>query len=348
MSRRPTTYEYEAFGATVASSVRLPALPRVDASDESTTGVQSTANAATTDEGSTTDARLTVRESSLPPVPSGLPEPSTLVCERPNTFEVYRSSAGLDWHFPSIGRLRVQDGSTIEIDLAASTDEATRQRVVAGPGVYSALAQRDRPVLHASAVVVDGVAVAFAGASGHGKSTAAAACYAAGHDVLADDVVAVDPTEPPAAASSSDDARPVVAPAYPQLRLDCDGVTALSLESKATERRGGECAVDVSDRFRTDLAPLAAVYVLDDGDGPARSEQLPAHRSLFELLRTSYLLAPENEDAATLTGHQQRCADLVGATDVRRLVRPRSLDRLDELVDVVEEDVAADDSSKTM
>jgi len=51
---------------------------------------------------------------------------------------------------------------------------------------------RDCLVLHASAVRVDGWAVAFVGASGMGKSTLAAAMCGVGCDLVADDVLRVD------------------------------------------------------------------------------------------------------------------------------------------------------------
>jgi hypothetical protein len=63
--------------------------------------------------------------------------------------------------------------------------------------------------LHASAVVIDGLAVALAGGSSAGKSTTAAAFALAGYEVLSDDLVAVRGTE----------SQPSVAPAYPYLKL---------------------------------------------------------------------------------------------------------------------------------
>jgi serine kinase of HPr protein (carbohydrate metabolism regulator) len=64
------------------------------------------------------------------------------------------------------------------------------------------LQQRGRLVLHASAVTVDLGVVAFMGGPGWGKSTMAAAMYARGHSIVADDVTAV----------RADKAHPVVHP----------------------------------------------------------------------------------------------------------------------------------------
>ena len=61
-----------------------------------------------------------------------------------------------------------------------------------GPIIGFALHLRGTPCLHASAVVVDGRAVAFLGHSGAGKSTTAASFVHRGYRALTDDVLALD------------------------------------------------------------------------------------------------------------------------------------------------------------
>lgn len=58
------------------------------------------------------------------------------------------------------------------------------------------LALRGVTVLHASAVAVDGVAIAFVGRSGQGKSTLATLMCLAGAELVTDDLLAVDPGPP--------------------------------------------------------------------------------------------------------------------------------------------------------
>jgi hypothetical protein len=58
-------------------------------------------------------------------------------------------------------------------------------------------AVRGSLVLHASAVIVDGSCVAFAGASGQGKSTVAAMFCAVGAELVTDDVLVVDLNDAP-------------------------------------------------------------------------------------------------------------------------------------------------------
>jgi hypothetical protein len=68
--------------------------------------------------------------------------------------------------------------------------------LLAGTASAFLLTLRGHTVLHASAVDVDGTALAFVGQSGRGKSTVAALMCLAGAELVTDDVLTVDP-EPP-------------------------------------------------------------------------------------------------------------------------------------------------------
>ena len=86
-----------------------------------------------------------------------------------------------------------------------------------GPVLGFLLRLRGITCLHASAVVLDGRAVAFVGDAGAGKSTTAAAFARRGHPVLSDDVVALVERE----------GAFHVLPAYGYLSLWADSVTML-------------------------------------------------------------------------------------------------------------------------
>ncbi len=68
--------------------------------------------------------------------------------------------------------------------------------LLAGTVSAFVLAVRGATVLHASAVLVDGQAIAFVGQSGRGKSTVAALLCVDGGRLITDDVLAVDPGPP--------------------------------------------------------------------------------------------------------------------------------------------------------
>jgi hypothetical protein len=185
-------------------------------------------------------------------------------------------------------------------------------------------------VLHASAVAVDGGAVAFLGEAGWGKSTMAAAMYARGHSIVADDVTAV----------RTDKANPIVHPGFPQLKLWPEAAIAVgnapetlpriqpSLEKRA--RRSDH-------EFSPDPLPLRCIYVLAEGEtqqiAPLRSQE-----ALVELIRHSYTKRLLRVVGAS--SHFLQCSSIVKNVTIRSLKRPRSLSSLSDMAQLVEKDLA--------
>lgn len=129
------------------------------------------------------------------------------------------------------------------------------------------LHQREQIVLHASAVEVNGKAVAFCGASGTGKSTLAAALAQRGYRLITDDICAI--TLPPGG--------PVVHPDGRQLKLWAQAIEKLKLEDIRRGRvRGRLEKFYVEPRnAATEPLPLGAVYMLW---GVCRPTILPSNR----------------------------------------------------------------------
>ncbi len=84
------------------------------------------------------------------------------------------------------------DRRTVDLDFG---DEQEAKLLAAGSLIALCNVARGTFVLHAAAVVVDGVAIAIAGPSGAGKSSTAALLARAGHPVIADDALALELTE---------------------------------------------------------------------------------------------------------------------------------------------------------
>jgi len=186
------------------------------------------------------------------------------------------------------------------------------------------LVQREHLVLHANAVVFGDSLVAVAGPSGRWKSTVAAACSAAGHVVHTDDTVAVD----------SGDCGPCVPPGVPSLGVAPVVADSLSLGGDEVE---GRIAVD-DDHFSDEARRIERVYLLSD-DGAFGVDPLPNGAAVFALLRASYsLYDATNADRAA--SHLSACGTLTDTARIRRLQQPRSLDRLPELVRLLEQDLS--------
>jgi hypothetical protein len=103
-------------------------------------------------------------------------------------------------------------GGSFEVD-GAGVVSGDRSDAVAAPTRHllmpAAMLAQGFAAMHASAVEVDGRAAVFAGVSGAGKSTTAAALASRGHRYLADDFVGLDP--------ASDGPACVAPPACPRL-----------------------------------------------------------------------------------------------------------------------------------
>jgi len=93
---------------------------------------------------------------------------------------------------PDVARIHVLDGSTISIELAHGASLADMRAYLLGSAMGALLHQRGFLPLHASAVEIDGDAVAFCGTSGAGKSSLALNLVKRGHRLLCDDICTID------------------------------------------------------------------------------------------------------------------------------------------------------------
>ena len=265
--------------------------------------------------------------------------PREAVGEDP-TLVAWRTADGA-WY-----RLRYADGVEFRVDAAGARVACTWPDALALEdaatyllGSISGFVLRLRGItsLHASAIAIDGAAVAVTGPAGAGKSTTAAAFAARGRAVLSDDVVPL--------LEAPDGVR--VQPAYPQLRLWPDAVRALRGPSADLPQ-----LTPTWDKRRLDLAaegafhgaplPLAAVYVLagrEEGAGAPRLEPFAAGRSVLELVANVYM--------GWLPGADWRARDFARlgrvAASVPVVLATAHADpaRIGELCEMIEADVRA-------
>ena len=242
-------------------------------------------------------------------------------CERDGYL--YGSAGHQDATFASrgVGNYRVRAGSEILVEAAEGADQAVVRLYILGSAMALAFHQRGMVALHASAVAFDGVAVAFAGDQGQGKSTLAAHCLAGGDAVLvADDVlvVALDAA-----------GRPVAYPGIPTLKLWRAALASLERGTdglRADWFRAEKFHLPAAERFATKPTPLSCVYVLDsaaaaDGD---RIDRLSGAAALDALLANSYRLEAL-EDHVQRPHHFRAVTRIARALDVCRLARSRDL-----------------------
>lgn len=239
----------------------------------------------------------------------------------------------------SAGTFSIRCGREITVEPSPGAAEDLLRLFILGPALAMLLYQRGMLVLHASAVSVAGGGIAFLGFSGWGKSTTAAALHARGHGVIADDVVAVQ--------TDLEDVKraPTVWPGYPQLKLWPETSASLGVPPEALlplHHASVKQARRVDENFSPAPLPLRRLYVLAEGDAQD-IERLTPQQSVIELVRHSFgtrLFSSQPGGA-----HFSRCAALAKRLPVHRLTRPRSLDELPLLAQLVERDVAGRDTT---
>lgn len=207
-----------------------------------------------------------------------------------------------------------------------------------GPVLGLVLRLRGVTCLHASAVVVDGKAVALVGASGAGKSTTAAAFAKAGYKVLADDIVALDERS----------GAFWVRPAYPRIRLWDSSVEALygskevlPLLTPTWDKRYLDL-LNGSQRFQSEPLPLAAVYLLDERSAESNApfiEALPDNQKVMTLVANTYAnyLLDKSMRAAEFASLGRLCQQI----PFRKVTPHADAKFLPELCRVIAEDVHA-------
>jgi hypothetical protein len=296
---------YRAYGLTIASEVILPEL-------------QPAAPGAT-------DVVIAVGAIDLPK-----PSPETAT-----DFRFERDRQYLAWH--AVGAFLISDACRIDIEPAPGVDDTLIAFPLLGPVMALLLHRRGLLVLHASAIAVAGASAIFMGDKGAGKSTTASAMIRAGHQLLTDDVVAVDLANP---------GEPMIVPGFPQIKLAADAAAAISLR-EAELRPQVHPAIDkmqhrLTGGFSGDKVPAARIYILERGER-ADITPLPAIAALPAIIKFSYVTRfgraalPDNFAAM----HLRHCSWIANHVGVCRLEVPTGLDRIGEAVDLITRDLAA-------
>jgi hypothetical protein len=223
--------------------------------------------------------------------------------------------------------------------LAAWPDEMPVEDALTylmGPIFGGLLRLRGAVCLHASAVLVDGRAIAIGGACGAGKSTTAAWCARSGSAVLTDDILPLRSTRDGILAVSG----------YPRVNLWPDSAGKLfgspdSLPRIAPDWDKRYWDLATPNLFARQTAPLGAVYVLSAAGGSSnrpRIESLPLAQAIATLAACTYgnyLL-----DAAARTREFESLGRIVSQVPVRVIATPDSDDCSKRVSEVILEDAA--------
>lgn len=238
----------------------------------------------------------------------------------------FRVADGYLLRFPGLADFSVSaDGGSIRAWPVPGVPEESLRQLYLNQVLPLALSRRDHLVFHSSAVEVGGVAAAFMGESGRGKSTLAASFATGGFRFLADDGLVLE--------MSGD--RWQALPSHPSIRLWDDSRDMLA---GAAMRPAPAAHFTAKGRFLAGdemvfcgaARPLSRLYFLGDGAAAAATiEPLAARDAVIELVRHSFLM--DIGERAALALHFERLAALANRTPCFRLDYPRRFERLPEV-----------------
>jgi hypothetical protein len=228
------------------------------------------------------------------------------------------------------GAFHIRHGREIVLDPAPGANPELLRVLLMGRMMAYLLRQRGWLSLHASGVRIDGRAVLFLGVSGSGKSTTVAAFHSRGHQVITDDVGAVRVCAT---------RQCVLRPQGSRIRLLDDSRAVFEGVAPSGVFQWDKHTFDLANGDQQELVPVARIYALEYG-GAISSEgikPLPA----VALLSEHSFVRRRGMTREALAAHLSACSSVAGAVPVCKLVRPRSLAALPDLVRWVEADTKA-------
>jgi hypothetical protein len=188
--------------------------------------------------------------------------------------------------------------------------------------------------LHASAVVVGGMGIAFAGPASRGKSTLAASFAVEGHAVVTDDCLMMEWRR----------LEPRAVPSYPSLRLWRSTADRLlgpirglrPVAEYTSKLRVSERVPSIA--FRRLPVRVQKIYVIERRRGAARIDALSSRQAYIELLKATFRLDPFDRVAARR--EVAALSAIVRQVPVARLRVPVRLDSLTAVRQAIAADLA--------
>ena len=242
-------------------------------------------------------------------------------------FEISSDIIKLFWS--EVACFKLFKGQEITIDPVEDVSENIIREVLLGPVFAVLLHQRGNLVLHSSSVNIGNYAIGFLGDAGFGKSTISMAMYNRGYSIITDDVLAIN---------LDDTGVPVTNPSFPVIKLESSELTNekhnLRILSKDEEQEKN--FIYIGRNFSTSPITVKILYILKRSN-QVGIEAIETQNALKELLKHSYCLKLFQKKEKFINLFQ--CANIIENINVKVLNIGNSLEKLPEVVDIVEKDV---------
>jgi hypothetical protein len=219
------------------------------------------------------------------------------------------------------------DHAHATLEMPADADPVAREERLWGIPMSLCVLARGDQSLHAASVEIGGRAVVFGAPGRHGKTTLAAAFYAAGARLLSEDTTCCRPSD-----------EPVAIPGPAMLRLRRDSFAQLHVgDAEPVGEDVDRIHLSLAEHRRGDTSPvpIAAVVLLRVEDR-VRLERLDPAVAVQELWTLAFKL-PTDEDRARCFG---AIAQLAAQIPVWNLYRPLEYRALDEVMGTLEGAIA--------
>jgi len=293
---KPDLPLYQAFGLKISSELKLPTVPLAE--DQS--------------------ARPEVTIRIGPVNRKGLKKPAM-------DEGWYQASPMQFWlHIDDTAWYMVTDGNNIVIDPKEDSDERSIRLFLLGSCMGVILHQRQFLVIHGNAIRFGNRCVVFAGPSGIGKSTLAAAFHQRGYEILADDVCAID-------------ADGNAVPSFPQIKLWQDAATRLRIDTTdldTIDTQVEKFAYPLRQLCQASL-PVAAIYILTSSSSHEFSTEAIEGMNKFVALADNTYRMEYLHGLGLQAEHLQQCSRLAARIHLARISRPKHGYKLNELMDFI-------------
>lgn len=232
---------------------------------------------------------------------------------------------------PGVARYLLKDGKKLTIEKLGNTWKRVRLYIL-GSMMGAALMQKDKFVLHANTIWIDGRAVAFSGMSGAGKSTITGALLERGHKLIADDVTSIYDVG----------GEPLVDPGFPRLKLWEDSARALGHNPDKLERvmKGQhKYSLFTRKKFIEEPTRLERVYMLNSVNEKKFDVEKISGIHKYQMLKNNAYRQQFLYGLGLESQNFKQCMNIAQKVEVKSLVRPSFPFMLNRLVKFIEKDM---------
>lgn len=228
---------------------------------------------------------------------------------------------------PEAAQFYVEKGRSIIVEPIENANMDLVCSMILSAGLCLILLQRNIPVLHGSAIAVNGNAAIISGGSGSGKSTITMELLK--HDVgfLADDTVRVEEKE----------GKVVAYPTYPQQKI-CRNLAeeyGLKLEKlRYIDEQRDKFALMRGERYIADSMPLAAMIILEKNSDvtEVKVRKLAGKELLDAVIDNLYLSDTYKYYTGVPMQLMQQIIGMASAVEVYVISRPAEGNTVEEIV----------------